>query len=77
MMARAVSSLPAGDGYEYRPKLDGFRCAAFRTDKPPARLQPRNERCLTDRFADLAHAVVDHVPEGTVLDGELVVIAGV
>jgi ATP-dependent DNA ligase len=76
MVARAVSSLPAGDGYAYEPKFDGFRCVAFRTDKPQARLQSRNERSLTDRFLDVAQAVADHVPEGTVLDGELVVVAG-
>ena len=35
----------------------------------------RGEELMTDRFPELARAI-DHLPPGTVLDGELLVLAG-
>jgi len=30
MEARSAENIPAGDGWQYEPKWDGFRCIAFR-----------------------------------------------
>ena len=30
MEARSVEEIPTGDGWQYEPKWDGFRCLAFR-----------------------------------------------
>ena len=30
MEAKPVAALPEGDGWQYEPKWDGFRCLAFR-----------------------------------------------
>jgi len=30
MEARLVDEIPAGPGWQYEPKWDGFRCLAFR-----------------------------------------------
>ncbi|MEO8227585.1 MAG: ATP-dependent DNA ligase, partial [Gemmatimonadota bacterium] len=30
MEARSVAELPAGRGWQYEPKWDGFRCVAFK-----------------------------------------------
>ena len=32
MEARLVDEIPAGPGWQYEPKWDGFRCLAFRDD---------------------------------------------
>lgn len=74
MAARSASVLPVGDQYAYEPKFDGFRCVAFQRSNTRAILQSRNEKSLTSRFGDVAEAVHELVPAGTVLDGELVVL---
>jgi len=30
MEARSIEEIPAGHGWQYEPKWDGFRCIAFR-----------------------------------------------
>ena len=67
------SSLPGGALYEL--KWDGYRVAVVRDDAG-ARLWSRQGKELTDRFPDLAAAVVEQVQPGTVLDGEAVVWNG-
>ena len=32
MEARLVEDLPQGEGWQFEPKWDGFRCLAFRAD---------------------------------------------
>jgi ATP-dependent DNA ligase len=66
-LARSRSSLPAGDGWAYEPKWDGFRAVAF-VDGVDVELQSRNGRTLTRYFPEL------RFPEGRyVLDGEIVI----
>ncbi|MGZ0153747.1 ATP-dependent DNA ligase (plasmid) [Kribbella sp. WER1] len=59
-------------GTRYEPKWDGFRAVLVRTGDE-ARLWSRNGNDLTTSFTDVAAAAVQQVPEGVVLDGELVV----
>jgi ATP-dependent DNA ligase len=66
-LARSARSLPAGDGWAYEPKWDGFRAIAF-VDGDDLYLQSRNGRPLLRYFPEL------RFPAGSyVLDGEIVV----
>jgi ATP-dependent DNA ligase len=79
MIARAVEQLPDDDGagrWSYEAKMDGFRCLAFRTAGDRVMLQSRQQRSLTRYFPEVVAALLERVPAGTVLDGELVVWAG-
>ncbi|WP_406210713.1 DNA ligase [Kitasatospora sp. NBC_01560] len=76
MRPAAVRAVPPADGLggagvQYELKLDGFRCVAFaRGDRPPY-LQSRSGRDLSGEFPPIAAAVA-RLPEGLVLDAELV-----
>jgi ATP-dependent DNA ligase len=66
-LARSRDKLPAGDGWAYEPKWDGFRSIAF-VDGHDVHLQSRNGRDLTRYFPEL------RFPDGRyVLDGEIVI----
>jgi len=66
-LAKSAKSLPAGEGWVYEPKFDGFRCIAF-VDGEDVELQSRNGRELTRYFPEL------RFPAGRyVIDGEIVV----
>ncbi|MET9669738.1 RNA ligase family protein [Streptomyces sp. NPDC006475] len=71
MLAESVSTLPRGGRLAYEPKFDGHRMVIFRTGEKVL-LQARSGRIITDAFPDLA-AAARQLPEGTVLDGEVVV----
>jgi ATP-dependent DNA ligase len=65
-LARSAKALPAGDGWAFEPKWDGFRAIAF-VDSGEVYLQSRNGRPLTRYFPELTF------PDGRyVLDGEIV-----
>lgn len=74
MMAKPAACLPDGERYSYEPKLDGFRCLAFR-GRERVVLQSRQQRWLTQYFPEVAAAVLEQLPMGTVVDGELVIYA--
>jgi ATP-dependent DNA ligase len=65
-LARPAKKLPAGEGWVYEPKWDGFRAIAF-VDGADVYLQSRSGRPLRRYFPELSF------PEGRyVLDGEIV-----
>jgi ATP-dependent DNA ligase len=66
-LARSRDSLPAGDGWAYEPKWDGFRSIAF-IDGDDVHLQSRNGRDLTRYFPELRFPAGHYV-----LDGEIVI----
>jgi len=76
MLARSVTVLPDGGelpgGTAYEPKFDGYRALIF-VEPGWCRIQSRHGRDITGSFPDIAAAVVENVPSGVVLDGELVV----
>ncbi len=72
MLAKATASVPEGEGWQFEPKWDGFRCIVFR-DGPEIELGSRNERPLTRYFPELAAALLRELPERCVVDGEIVV----
>jgi ATP-dependent DNA ligase len=65
-LARPAKTLPAGEGWSYEPKWDGFRAIAF-VDSEDVYLQSRSGKPLRRYFPELAF------PAGRyVLDGEIV-----
>jgi ATP-dependent DNA ligase len=72
MLAKLADALPAGGGFLFEPKWDGFRAIVFRT-KGDVYIQSRDLRPLDRYFPELHQALVDRLPEGSVVDGEIVI----
>jgi ATP-dependent DNA ligase len=72
MEARSVEEIPSGDGWQYEPKWDGFRCLAFRNGDEVF-LQSKNGQPLARYFPDVAANVANLRQRQFVLDGELVI----
>jgi ATP-dependent DNA ligase len=72
MLAKATDAVPEGDGWQFEPKWDGFRCIVFR-DGAEIELGSRNERPLTRYFPELVTALLQELPDRCVVDGEIVV----
>jgi ATP-dependent DNA ligase len=72
MLAKRVDELPAGAGWIYEPKWDGFRALVFR-DGDELLIQSRDEKPLDRYFPELAAPLKAELPERCVLDGEVVV----
>jgi ATP-dependent DNA ligase len=72
MLAKLADELPAGEGYLFEPKWDGFRAIVFRggTD---LYIQSRDLRPFDRYFPDLHDALLERLPQGCVLDGEIVI----
>jgi ATP-dependent DNA ligase len=75
MEARSAERLPAGDGWLYEPKWDGFRCLAFRQGKTVA-LQSKSGQPLDRYFPELVEAFRALPARAFVLDGEIVIRTG-
>ena len=75
MEARSVDAIPTGDGWQYEPKFDGFRCLAFRRKKD-VYLQSKSGQPLARYFPDIAAALSQVPANRFVLDGELVIVVG-
>jgi ATP-dependent DNA ligase len=72
MEALSVDRIPTGDGWQYEPKWDGFRCLAFRDGKK-LELQSKSCRSLTRYFPELVDDLLAGKAGQFVLDGEIVV----
>src|SRR5437763_12742325 len=72
MLAKLATELPAGGGFLYEPKWDGFRAIVFRGgDK--VYIQSRDLKPLDRYFPELSAALLAGLPDGSVLDGEIVI----
>jgi ATP-dependent DNA ligase len=72
MLARLADAVPAGD-YLYEPKWDGFRAIVFRGGGD-VYIQSRDLRPLDRYFPELHDALLERLPDGCVLDGEVVIM---
>jgi ATP-dependent DNA ligase len=72
MEAAAVQTIPAGPGWGYEPKWDGFRCLAFREGARVV-LQSKSGQPLARYLPEVVEALAALPPTRFVLDGELVV----
>jgi len=74
MLAKVAAALPEGD-FVYEPKWDGLRTLVFR-DATGVRLQSRDLKALNRYFPELEKSLVEMLPRGCILDGEIVVARG-
>src|SRR4051812_42200147 len=73
MEAKSVEEIPAGPGWQYEPKWDGFRCVAFREGNT-VELQSKAGQSLTRYFPEVVAALLSAKAEKFVLDGEIIVL---
>ena len=71
MLAQIADRLPPEGDYLYEPKWDGFRAMVFRDSD--VFIQSRDLRPFDRYFPDLHDAFLAGLPEGCVLDGEIVI----
>ena len=71
-LAKSSRDLPAGDGWCYEPKWDGFRTIVFR-DGDEVHLQSRNGKPMNRYFPDVVEQALALPAQRYVLDGEMVV----
>ena len=68
----SVDEIPAGDGWQYEPKWDGFRCLAFR-DGEKIYLQSKAGQPLARYFPEVVRSLSGLQAKQFVLDGELAI----
>jgi ATP-dependent DNA ligase len=73
MLSSAAEALPAGEGWQFEPKWDGFRTLVFR-DGDELLLQSRDERPMNRYFPELIDPLTATLPERCVVDGEIVIV---
>src|SRR5690349_22083247 len=71
MLAKATDDLPVGE-FLYEPKWDGFRAIVFRGGAD-VYIQSRDLRPLDRYFPELHDALIEKLPDGCVVDGEIVI----
>jgi ATP-dependent DNA ligase len=72
MLAKVADALPAAGTFLFEPKWDGFRAIVFRgaTD---LYIQSRDLRPLDRYFPELHETLLEKLPAGCVIDGEIVI----
>jgi len=75
MEAKLVDALPEGEGWQYEPKWDGFRCLVFR-DGSDVALMSKSGKPLGRYFPEVVDMVLAMEADRVVLDGELVIPVG-
>jgi ATP-dependent DNA ligase len=73
MLAKLAEELPAGPGFLYEPKWDGFRAIVFR-GVGDVFIQSRDLRPLDRYFPELHDALLAGLPDQCVVDGEIVIV---
>ena len=72
MLAKLAEELPAAGNFLFEPKWDGFRAIVFRGDSE-VYIQSRDSRPLDRYFPELHEVLLETLPPGCVLDGEIVI----
>jgi ATP-dependent DNA ligase len=75
MEALLAAELPAGEGWQYEPKWDGFRCLARRADNEVT-LTSKSGKPLGRYFPEVVAMLADLPPGDFLLDGELIISVG-
>jgi len=75
MEALLAAELPEGDGWQYEPKWDGFRCLA-RRDGDEVTLTSKSGKPLARYFPDVAEMLSHLKDRDFLLDGELIIPVG-
>jgi ATP-dependent DNA ligase len=72
MLAKLSTELPSGEGFLFEPKWDGFRAIVFRGGGE-VYIQSRDLKPLDRYFPEVHDALIAGLPDGCVLDGEIVI----
>src|SRR5688572_16631795 len=72
MLAKLTDELPAGPGFLFEPKWDGFRALVF-CGADDVFIQSRDLRPFDRYFPELHDIFLQRLPSGCVLDGEIVI----
>ena len=72
MLAKLAETLPDSPRFLFEPKWDGFRAIVFR-GKDEVYIQSRDSRPFDRYFPELHDALLAGLPDGCVLDGEIVI----
>jgi ATP-dependent DNA ligase len=72
MLAKLAERLPESGEFLYEPKWDGFRAIVFRGGQD-VYMQSRDLRPLDRYFPELHDALLTGLPDGCVIDGEIVI----
>jgi ATP-dependent DNA ligase len=72
MLAKLADALPHDPSFLFEPKWDGFRAIVFR-GKDDVFIQSRDLRPLDRYFPELHDALLEKLPPGCVVDGEIVI----
>jgi ATP-dependent DNA ligase len=72
MLAKVADEIPDLDGALFEPKWDGFRAIVFR-GAADVFIQSRDLRPLDRYFPELHDVLVEQLPPGCVVDGEIVI----
>ncbi len=72
MLAKLAEVLPAAGTFLFEPKWDGFRAIVFR-GASDLFIQSRDLRPLDRYFPELHEALLEQLPAGCVIDGEIVI----
>ena len=70
MEAKSQPELPAGDGWWFEPKWDGFRCLAFKA-RGRVELLAKSGKSLARFFPEVVERLEGLAAESFILDGEL------
>ena len=73
MLAKLADTLPHGEAFLFEPKWDGFRAIVFR-GADEVFIQSRDLRPLDRYFPELHQELLDRLPAGCVVDGEIVIM---
>ena len=74
MLAKLIDDIPDAAGFLFEPKWDGFRSIVFRTTDDVF-IQSRDLKPLDRYFPELHDVLIDRLPPGCVVDGEIVIAA--
>ncbi len=72
MLAKLADTLPPEGAHLFEPKWDGFRAIVFR-GAHELFIQSRDLRPLDRYFPELHEALLERLPKGCVIDGEIVI----
>jgi ATP-dependent DNA ligase len=75
MEAMLAAELPQGDGWQFEPKWDGFRCLA-RRDSDGVALTSKSGKPLARYFPEVVEMLRSLLAEEFLLDGELIIPVG-
>jgi ATP-dependent DNA ligase len=73
MLAKLSDQLPESGEFLFEPKWDGFRSIVFRGTSGIF-IQSRDKRPFDRYFPELSAALLERLPDGCVVDGEIVIM---